>query len=43
MGRWREIVPKTEQIEKNVKVLESAGFRKHRRWTINPYTLVHLL
>ena len=43
MGRGRETVPKTEQVRKNViKVKEDAGFCKHRRWTINPHTYVHL-
>ena len=36
MGRGGEIVPKTEQVRKNVKALESTGFFIHRKWTINP-------
>ena len=37
MGRWREreIVPKTEQVRKNMKVQESTGFLKAWKMDIN--------
>ena len=34
MEMGRDIVPRTEQVRKNVKVQEGVGIWKHRRWTL---------